>query len=417
MTFATLNLFRSHGAANGLRLPFRLGVQFLLAALCVLFACEAAAHRQGESYLYLQVYEDRIDGRFEVSLKDFNAALGLTGTSRQITRSNIEEHIAFLKQYYLQHVAIGDEQGPLTIRFKSHRMFGGEDGFVLLPFALVGREKASNRLTIDYSVLFDAEPSHRGFLLIEHNWATGTFANERGISLVFSPDNRRQDWDVTSRDRLRGFIGVVRLGVEHIWMGKDHVMFLLALLLPAVLKRADGRWVRVESFRPAMVNVLLIVTVFTIAHSVTLTLAALGLVHLPGRLVESAIALSIAVAAADILFPILHRWVLLVVFGFGLFHGFGFAGVLEEMGILGEHLGLSLFAFNLGVELGQVAIVALVFPLLLFLSKLRAYRMPGVQVAAVAMICVAAVWFYERLFDVDVPMTELALKLVPGAGS
>jgi hypothetical protein len=87
------------------------------------------------------------------------------------------------------------------------------------------------------------------------------------------------------------------------------------------------------------------------------------------------------------------------------------------MGILGEHLGLSLFAFNLGVELGQVAIVALVFPLLLFLSKLRAYRMPGVQVAAVAMICVAAVWFYERLFDVDVPMTELALKLVPGAGS
>jgi hypothetical protein len=238
-----------------------------------------------------------------------------------------------------------------------------------------------------------------------------------GISLVFSPDNRRQDWDVTSSDRLRGFLGVVRLGVGHIWMGLDHVLFLLALLLPAVLRRADGKWERVESFRQAMVNVLFIVTVFTIAHSVTLTLAALGLVHLPGRLVESVIALSIAVAAADILFPILHRWVLLVVFSFGLFHGFGFATVLEEMGILGEHLGLSLFAFNLGVELGQVAIVLLVFPLLFALSKLRVYRMPGVQVAAVAMICVAGVLLYERVFDVDVPMIELARQLLPGAGS
>ena len=407
MTSAFENLPRTRGAAG----------RFLLAVLCLFFAVEASAHRQGESYLYLQVYPDRIDGRFEVSLRDFNAALGLTGTDRAITRSNLEQHIDFMKQYYLEHVAIGDEQGPLTIRFAPHRTMGGEQGFVLLPFALVERDKASDRLTIDYSLLFDEEPSHRGFLIIEHNWATGTFANEAGISLVFSPDDRRQEWDVTSTGKLRGFLGVVKLGMEHIWMGLDHVMFLLALLLPAVLRRADGRWERVESFRPALVNVLWIVTVFTVAHSITLTLAALGLVHLPERLVESAIALSIAVAAADILFPILHRWVLLVVFGFGLFHGFGFAGVLEEMGILGQHLGLSLFGFNLGVEIGQVVIVALVFPLLYALSSLRVYRMPAVQAAAVAMICVAAVWLYERAFEVDVPMTDLALKLLPGAGS
>ena len=404
-------------AGGGSRTPGRLHYQLLLSLLCLLFACQALAHRQGESYLYLQVYEDRIDGRFELPLREFNAAHGLTGTSRQITRSNIDEHVAALQQYYLEHVAIADENGPLTIRFKPHGMFGGEQGFVLLPFALVERERASDRLTIDYSVLFDVDPAHRGFLIIEHNWATGTFANEAGISLVFTPDDRRQDWDVTSSGRFRGSIGVVQLGIEHIWMGLDHVMFLLALLLPAVLMRSGGQWVRVESFRPAMVTVLLIVTVFTIAHSVTLSLAALGLVHLPERLVESAIALSIAVAAADILFPILHRWMLLVVFGFGLFHGFGFAGVLEEMGILGEHLGLSLFGFNLGVEIGQVAIVALVFPLLYVASNLRLYRMPGVQLAAIAMICVAAVWFYERVSGVDVPMTDLVLKWVPGAGS
>lgn len=399
----------TRGGTRGLWRALRCAALVLLAALP---AREAGAHRLGESYVYLQIYADRVEGRFEISLIDLNRGLRLTGTGGEITKANLDQHAAYLKEYFRQHVTIADARGTLAIRFADVLYSEARGGNVMLPFGFEGLEGVPDLLTFDYSVLFDEVPGHRGFLIIEHNWGTGTFANEAGISAVFSPSSRRQSIDIQAGGRLRGFLGVVRLGIEHIWMGLDHVVFLVALLLPAVLRRENGRWEPVERFRPALINVLKIVTAFTVAHTLTLTLAALGVIHLPGRLVESAIAVSIAVAAADILFPVLHRRVWLVVFFFGLFHGFGFAGALEEMGVLTENLGLSLFGFNLGVEIGQVVIVAAVFPFLFLVRSFWAYRRLAVQAAAVAMILVASVWVYERAFDVDVPMTAAAIALV-----
>lgn len=384
----------------------------LLATLAVLAASAAGAHQLGESYIFLQVYPERVDGRFEMALADLNTALGTTGTDREITRENIDQHVEFLKGYYLRHVTIEGPSGPLAIQFGPHDVTDDRDGNFRLPFRLDGLERAPDRLTFAYTVLFEEQPSHRGLLVIEHNWATGTFANEAGISLVFSPSSPRQELELTTSGRLRGFLGVVRLGIDHIWMGTDHVMFLVALLLPAVLRRERGKWEKIDHFRPALINVLKIVTGFTVAHSVTLSLAALGLVHLPSRFVESVIAISIAAAAVDILFPIFHGRVWLIVFGFGLFHGFGFAGALEEVGVLREHLGLSLFGFNLGVEAGQIVIVTLLFPVLYLLRHLTLYRRVAIQVAAVAMIAVASGWLYERALDVDLPMTATLRTIV-----
>jgi hypothetical protein len=174
-----------------------------------------------------------------------------------------------------------------------------------------------------------------------------------------------------------------------------------------VLRREDGVWQPVQRFTPALIHVVKIVTAFTVAHTVTLSLASLGLVQLPGALVETVIALSIAVAAAELLFPLFRGRVWLVVFGFGLFHGFGFAGALSEMGILGEYLGLSLFGFNLGVEIGQVVIVFLLFPLLYLFRRWSLYLKAVLPAAAVSMILVASVWVIERSFGVDIPMSEL----------
>ena len=375
----------------------------LLGLLVALGSTELRAHNLGESYLYLQIYRDRVTGRFEISLEDLNAGLRLKGTGREITAANLDGHIPFLKNYYFEHVKIADGPTPLTVHFTQHSFLDVRGGFVLLPFDLAGLQRMPERLTFDYSVLFAEQPGHRGFLLVEYNWATGTFANEAGISLVFSPGNTRQDFDLTHGGRLRGFLAVVRLGTEHIWMGFDHVMFLIALLLPAVLVRKGGRWRETAAFMPSLINVVKIVTAFTVAHSVTLTLAALGLVHLPGRFVEVVIAASIAVAALDVLRPIFRGRIWIVVFGFGLFHGFGFAGALEEMGLLREHLGLSLFGFNLGVELGQLAIVAVVFPLLFALRTLPAYRTLLLPAAAAAMILVSTAWVLERAFDLTLP--------------
>jgi len=385
----------------------------LLSLLLVLLsATEGRAHNVGQSYLYLQVYEDRVTGRFEVSLADFNAALRLTGTDREITTANLDEKIDVLRDYYLSHVRISDARGPLAIRFTTHGVLDVRGGYAQLAFDLGGLDGVPDRLTFDYSVLLDEEPGHRGFLLVEHNWATGTIANEGQISLVFSPDARHQEFDITTGGRWRGFVAVVRLGVDHIWMGLDHVMFLVALLLPAVLVRKDGGWRAIDDFTPALINVVKIVTAFTIAHSVTLSLASLGLVHLPVRMVEVIIAGSIAVAAADILFPLFHGRIWLIVFGFGLFHGFGFAAAMEEIGVLREHVGLTLFGFNLGVELGQLAIVIALFPVLFLVRRLAMYRSLALPLAATAMILISMVWVVERSFDVKLPRPGMVVSAV-----
>jgi hypothetical protein len=384
----------------------------LLVVAALLVTSESRAHVLGQSYLYLQIYSDTVRGRFEIALADLNRALALTGTDREITAGNLDQRVEFLKEYYLGHVTISDARGRLPIHFTRHAFLDTRGGYVLLSFDIGGLEKPPDVLTFDYSVLFDEDPGHRGFLLVEYNWATGTFANESGISAVFTPTSRRQDFSVTSSGRLRGFLAVVRLGVEHIWMGFDHVMFLVALLLPAVLRREGGRWREVEHFGPALLNVVKIVTAFTVAHSLTLSLAALGHVSPPGQLVEVAIAVSIAIAAAEILYPVFRGRVWVIVFGFGLFHGFGFAGALSEMGVLGEYLGLSLLGFNLGVEIGQVVIVALLFPVLYLVRRLWLYRAVALPAAAVAMILVACAWAVERALGIDAPLAELIRPLV-----
>jgi hypothetical protein len=178
----------------------------------------------------------------------------------------------------------------------------------------------------------------------------------------------------------------ILLGVQHIFLGYDHIMFLFALML------LGGR----------LMDLVKIVTAFTVAHSITLALAALQAVTLPSRLVESAIALTIAYVAAENLFlkePAGHRWML--TFGFGLIHGFGFAGVLRELGLPARGLAASLLGFNVGVELGQVCIVGAFFPLTRWLSgrRRRKFKRRLVVAASCAILAFGAGWFVERAFE------------------
>ena len=391
------------------RRPALRGLAAALALAALLLPEAARAHSVGQSYLYLQIYEDRLTGRFEIALSDFNHARGLEGTSEALTPENLQERAEVLRSYYREKVELSADGQPLEIRFTGLDLLRahGRSGYALQPFELPGLEEVPPSLTVDYGVLLDEEPGHRGFLLVEHHWAAGTFANESRISLVFTPDSRRQDFPLESPGRWHGFLAVVGLGIDHIWEGVDHILFLLALLLPAVLRREDGKWRPVESLRPALLEAVKIVTAFTVAHSVTLSLAALGWVQLPGRLVEVIIAISVAIAAADLLVPIFRGRIWLVVAGFGLFHGFGFAGALSKMGVLQEHMGLSLFGFNLGVEIGQVAIVAVVVPVLFLLRRWKLYTRFLLPAAAAGMILISTAWVVERSLDVDLPIREL----------
>ncbi len=154
------------------------------------------------------------------------------------------------------------------------------------------------------------------------------------------------------------------------------------------------------SFRSAFIDVAKIVTAFTIAHSITLTLAVIGVVALPSRLVESAIALSVVLAAANNLWPVVRHGRVLAAFGFGLIHGFGFAGALGELGLPDDALALSLASFNVGVELGQLAVVAVFLPLAFALRATSAYRSVVLKAGSAAIVLIATLWFVERAFDI-----------------
>jgi hypothetical protein len=209
----------------------------------------------------------------------------------------------------------------------------------------------------------------------------------------------------------------LRAGIAHILSGLDHVLFLLALLLPAVIgqrARAPLRHgkgaspldaqtsVREQNRDPPQIQTVLrdvvkVVTAFTIAHSLTLGLAALGVVSVSAQVIEPAIAASVALAALDNLRPCFgsQRWS--IAFALGLLHGFGFSSALADLGLRGAGLLRALFAFNAGVELGQLALVALFLPLAFLLRRQWLYRWLLLRGGSLAIGCVSLIWLFERM--------------------
>jgi hypothetical protein len=202
--------------------------------------------------------------------------------------------------------------------------------------------------------------------------------------------------DFSSSTTWREFSQFAHEGIWHIWIGYDHILFLISLLLPAVLCWRDGQWEAVDSFGRAGAEVLKIVTSFTVAHSLTLSLSALHLVTLPSRWVESVIAGSVVLAALHNLYPVvpIRRWI--VAFGFGLIHGFGFASVLTELALPTTSMFITLAGFNIGVEVGQLAIVSAFLPLAFAIRHSWTYRYFAMQLGSTCIAGFALIWLIER---------------------
>jgi hypothetical protein len=251
---------------------------------------------------------------------------------------------------------------------------------------------APDSLSIRYRMMDGVDPSHRGLLTL----TTGNLA-QTGV-LGGARDRHESIFVLEQPSRWRTFLEYLRVGVEHIWGGIDHLLFLISLLLPAVLSRRDRHWEPVGSARPALLDILRVVTAFTAAHSITLTLAALNIVHLPSRLTESIIAASIIVAALNNIFPWVTQGRARIAFAFGLLHGFGFASVLADMGLPSGARLLSLFAFNLGIEAGQLAVVLAVMPIAYHLRNGPLYRNRLMPLGSAGIAALALVWVVQRAF-------------------
>jgi hypothetical protein len=365
------------------------------------YAAPAIAHKASDSYLVLDVSGKNVTGQWDIALRDIDFAIGLdTNGDGDITWNEVRTRHADIAAWALGRLSI-QRGGDCRIGVAEHLIDSHTDGTYAV-LKLTGICPGSTQaLALNYRLLFDIDALHRGLLRLDLDGVPHT--------AVMAPDTGVLTIKAGETSRLAQFGQYLVEGVWHIWIGFDHILFLLSLLLPAVLvlpivKSSAGlktprHWIGVATFRMALSEVLWVVTAFTVAHSITLTLAALQIVSLPSRWVESAIAASVVLAAANNLFPLVERKRWLVAFTFGLIHGFGFASVLTELGLPKDALVLSLLGFNVGVETGQLAIVAAFLPFAYLLRNTTFYRKGIFVGGSILTLLIALVWLTERALN------------------
>jgi hypothetical protein len=364
----------------------------VIASFAALMASAASAHTQSYSFLSLTLGPTSVEGRVELAVRDLDRVHDLDADrDGSITWGEFRRREQELATATLAHISIGAPDGRCSLISEEAVTYtrGGET-YIVIPFHGACPPHAE-AVTLIYGLLFASDAQHRGLFAVTTSQGTQTF--------VMTPAAKSAVIDSVQAAGLSGFLSFIGHGAHHIWIGYDHILFLLALLLPSVLVRRAGGWEGVPRPGAALKDVMKVVTAFTLAHSITLSLAALQVISLPSRLVESAIAASVVLAALNNLRGTVEsrRWVL--AFCFGLIHGFGFASVLTDLGLPQQALVLALVGFNVGVEIGQLAIVAVFLPLAFSLRSTGFYRLGVLKAGSVLVAVLAGWWFVQRAFD------------------
>jgi hypothetical protein len=355
-------------------------------------AASAFAHKPSDSYLTIKADTQQLQGQWDIALRDLDYAIGLDANlDGNVEWGEVKAKHPEIVAYAFSHLKLKADGNPCPTRVTDHKIDNHSDGTYAVVFFAADCPKTPLSLEIDYTLFFDLDKEHKGLLNLQ--------SEGKARSAIFGDSDRKQSFQLAKPSKWKQFVDYLVEGIWHIWIGLDHILFLLSLLLPAVLTWSADKWLAASKFGQAFIEVLKVVTAFTVAHSITLSLAALGVVQIPTWIAESAIAASVVVAALNNVYPIFHgrRWV--VAFLFGLIHGFGFANVLTELGLPESTLLIALVGFNLGVEVGQVAIVAVFLPLAFALRETWVYQRLVLVAGSLLIAGVAAAWLVERVFD------------------
>lgn len=362
-----------------------LAVGLMLAA-----TAPAAAHQGSFSYARLAVSDDAEHATYEIKIntRDLYDALGFED-GRDASDAEIHAGKSRLYDYLLERVTFELPDDCKLSRGDIEILTQGER------FARLDLDIACARpmveMAIEYDLFFDMDQMHIGLLSV----------GDEVVNLT-SDNSRFEYW--IGEQPVTGIADFIRSGVEHILYGIDHILFLVSLLVMAVIARDPESGWAVRGLRDQIAYTGVIVTSFTLAHSITLIGAALGWFALPSRFVESAIAASIVyVAIENVVRPDPPRRYA-ITFGFGLVHGLGFAAMLSPL-LPPEGVIFPLLTFNLGVEIGQLAIVLVAMPVLWMLaSKIGAntYRRYVLPTAGAVLASVGLIWLIERAFDVTI---------------
>ena len=343
-------------------------LRWIVIALALLWPAVVIAHATTTALARIELTDNRLRYALSIVLPEIpiGSAQGLMAAANG-DRAAAERIAAHARQ------TLSVELGGARCRMGAVRIGGA------------GANDARGTIEID----FTCDASH-GRLEIAEDWSAllgehyQTLANIKTSSgerqVTFEEASRKVAIDV-DRPVATGWLDFIKLGIEHIITGYDHLLFLVALLATA-----KGAW-----------SVVRIVTAFTLAHSVTLSLAVLGIVTIPGRIIEPLIAASIVWVALENLLvsePGRRRWIW--AFAFGLVHGFGFASALGELGLQGPAIARALVGFNLGIEIGQLLFVAVFLPARMLLTRGRGAQLVP-RIASVVVAMIGAYWFVQRV--------------------
>jgi len=378
-----------------------LGLVFLLVAGV------ASAHKASDSYLQIAAAPGRLEVRWDIALRDLDVALDLdSDADDKLTWGEVRAAWPRIETYAMQRLTI--EGCPLTATGRGLER-RNDGAYAVLQLASSCTLPATPRIT--YGLFAEVDPTHRGIAKVQRPGQAMVLsvleptAARPGAAAAVSgagvgAETAANGAALPGRGASRWeFFGE---GVRHIVTGYDHVLFLLCLLLPSVLRRTPVARQPVARLSQAVWPVAGIVTAFTVAHSITLGLAALKIVSLTPAFIEPAIAVTIVLAALDNVVPFFPVRRVVVAFFFGLIHGFGFASVLAELNLPRADFVWALLQFNLGIEAGQLVIVAVVTTVLFALRRWPAYARVVIGGGSTVAIVIGTLWFIERTANVSI---------------
>ena len=369
---------------------------------CIVFS--AQAHKASDSYLQLDAAPTGLSVRWDVALRDLDAALDLDADENgRLTWGEVKAGWGRIEAYALPRLSIPGCPLRPTGRALERRNDGAYAVLLLSSDCALAATPA-----LGYSLFREIDPTHRGIAKVQRAGAPVAVmmldptreAAPPAVSAASTSPGAETAAAAAEPTASAGTWDFLAEGVRHILTGYDHVLFLLCLLLPSVMRRTASGWEPVERRAQAFWPVLGIVTAFTVAHSITLGLAALKLISLPPSLIEPAIAVTIILAALDNLWPVFPVRRVFVAFFFGLIHGFGFAGVLAELNLPTGEFVRALLTFNIGLELGQLLIVGVVTVSLFAMRHWPGYRAWVIRGGSWLAIAIGALWLVERTANV-----------------
>lgn len=368
-------------------------MRMLILWLLLCLSAVSHAHKASDSYLTLTAQDNgQLQVRWDIALRDLDMLLNLdVDNNRQLTWGEIVGETAALQQLVRNSLIVQRWQQPCSVfSFSPLALDNHVDGTYAV-FVMHSQCQPQGAWALQYRLLQELDASHRGITLWQQQ-------SQMAQTLVLSASN---EWLALGKTSTQSTVGDFWLeGVHHIWSGYDHILFLLSLLLPVVLVWSQHSWRPIDKWQSALWDAAGVVTAFTLAHSITLILAALNWVYLPSRWVEAAIAASVVIAAIHNVWPMLNRWRWLMAFGFGLIHGFGFASALADLTAGVDARLWALVGFNLGVESGQLAIVFLFVPLAYAVRCSQYYQRWLVTGGSITIASIAGLWLCQRLLDV-----------------